>query len=319
MARFVAFRYPDEAAFFIEESDSQEVTFNFVSFDKKRISIQGFLQVYDEQLRKKKITHHVKNHITSKEEFIEQSNRFKTIMQTTDTYKIVLSRIQIEKATSCNLHDIFETLCAEYTKELVYLARIDDSVWCGATPEILANIYENTVETVALASTKSASENRNWTKKEILEHQYVEDFYHELAKKKHVEILKKSETTDIQTGELLHLKSYFYFQINPTSQSDFIEQLHPTPAVSGLPQKEAIQHIYSIERHNRNWYTGYLGLNMNHKSKYYVNLRCMELGINASHIYVGGGHTVDSNAEKEWHETNIKSNAMRKVLKQCEK
>lgn len=314
MACFVAFRYPDQSAYFLEDSDTEEVSFHFISFTKKRKAINGSLEEYHEQLIGKNIPGSINNHIAKKDEFLHQAQQLKDFFQNTNTYKVVLSRIQAEKATSIRLHDIFEALCSAYTKELVYVACIDDSVWCGATPEVLASISTDKIKTVALASTKLVKEEREWTAKEILEHRYVEDFYFQLAEKNQVEILSKSETQDVRTGELLHLKSSFCFSVQKDFQSHFIEQLHPTPAVCGLPQQDAFTQIKNIEKHHRNWYTGYLGLHTKQTSKYYVNLRCMQLGTNATYIYVGGGHTIDSDAEAEWQETVNKSFAMQRIL-----
>lgn len=317
MAYFVAFRYPGESAYFLESSDFGEDVFDFVSFDKKSISIKGVLQPYKDQLKEKYISNPIANHIATKKEFIAQSNKIKSIIQSSNTHKIVLSRIHQEEASKCNLHDIFESLSKKYTKELVYIVQLEDSIWCGATPEILAFASDEIIKTVALASTKLVSEQRDWIKKEVLEHRYIEDFYHQLAKDQDIPILSKSKTEDVQTGELLHLKSIFQFEVSPRIHSSFIDQLHPTPAVSGLPQKIAIQHITEIEQHDRTWYTGYLGVRTESTCQYYVNLRCMQLGTNASYIYVGGGHTIDSDAEAEWQETVNKSRAMQSILFQC--
>jgi isochorismate synthase len=40
----------------------------------------------------------------------------------------------------------------------------------------------------------------------------------------------------------------------------------------------------------------------------------MQLKESKSHIYVGGGVTKDSDAQKEWEETKAKANTMLKVL-----
>ena len=49
-------------------------------------------------------------------------------------------------------------------------------------------------------------------------------------------------------------------------------------------------------------------------SSLFVNLRCMEIKNNKALLYVGGGITKDSDAEKEWDETVSKSAVMKAIL-----
>jgi isochorismate synthase len=46
-----------------------------------------------------------------------------------------------------------------------------------------------------------------------------------------------------------------------------------------------------------------------------VNLRCAQIFQNQIKIYVGGGITAESNPEKEWEETELKSGTVGNALK----
>jgi isochorismate synthase len=78
--------------------------------------------------------------------------------------------------------------------------------------------------------------------------------------------------------------------------------------------------IINNEGYDRSFYAGFLGeLNFDFETKenttdLYVNLRCMQVKENLAHIYVGGGITIDSNAEIEWLETVNKSQTIKKIL-----
>ena len=111
---------------------------------------------------------------------------------------------------------------------------------------------------------------------------------------------------------------------------------NPTPAVCGLPKDAAKQFILNNENYNREFYTGFLGeLNMKTQQKarlgkrnienraytytkrstqLYVNLRCMQLKGNKAMVYVGGGITQSSIAEREWEETVSKSLVIKSIL-----
>ena len=73
--------------------------------------------------------------------------------------------------------------------------------------------------------------------------------------------------------------------------------------------------ILENEQYDREFYTGFLGeLNIKRQSNLYVNLRCMQVLGNEISVYVGGGITVDNIPEKEWKETEAKSEVMLKAL-----
>jgi isochorismate synthase len=117
---------------------------------------------------------------------------------------------------------------------------------------------------------------------------------------------------------------------------DLVTALHPTPAVCGLPLREAKHFILENENYDRMFYTGFLGeLNFKKKasrnrnrrnqensayrtvtntSDLYVNLRCMQLADHKATLYVGGGITANSEAGKEWLETQSKAQTMLRIL-----
>ncbi|MDA9992803.1 chorismate-binding protein [Flavobacteriaceae bacterium] len=45
-----------------------------------------------------------------------------------------------------------------------------------------------------------------------------------------------------------------------------------------------------------------------------MNLRCVEIEKNLAKIYVGGGITEESDPEKEWFETHLKTKTIGSIL-----
>jgi isochorismate synthase len=146
-----------------------------------------------------------------------------------------------------------------------------------------------------------------------------------------------SDVETVRAGNLLHLKSRIKCVINQNADlKSVINALHPTPAVCGFPKKEAKEFILKHENYQRGFYTGFLGelnikesktRNTNRRnvennayavvktnSNFYVNLRCAQIKDEKAIIYVGGGITKDSNAQKEWEETINKTKTIVKVL-----
>jgi isochorismate synthase len=86
-----------------------------------------------------------------------------------------------------------------------------------------------------------------------------------------------------------------------------LKLLHPTSAVCGMPLESAREFLRANEGYDRQFYTGYLGpVNVKGESHLFVNLRCMQLFSKKAILYAGAGVTIDSDAEKEWEETEMK-------------
>lgn len=258
----------------------------------------------------------------------------------TNLEKVVLSRketIHLEKANA--LH-IFQNLLASYPLAFVYLwYHPKVGLWLGATPETLLKIQGRQFSIMALAGTQNYSGTmaEEWQEKERLEQQFVTDFIlNEIQGR--VDNIKVSPVETVRAGNLLHLRTLIKGQVRPNAVAlkDLLYSLHPTPAVCGLPKAEAQAFILNHENYNRAFYTGFLGeLNFEAESKprtgrrnienraytipqrstqLYVNLRCMALEQNQAHVYVGGGITKTSNAEREWEETVSKSLVIKSIL-----
>ena len=96
-----------------------------------------------------------------------------------------------------------------------------------------------------------------------------------------------------------------------------VGQLHPTPAVCGLPKKRAMQIITEIEKRDRGYYAGFLGpLQASGAFDLFVNLRTMEVFDDALRLYVGGGITPLSDPETEWQETCQKADTLLNLIRQ---
>jgi len=96
---------------------------------------------------------------------------------------------------------------------------------------------------------------------------------------------------------------------------DFVAELHPTPAVCGLPKNLADDFIKENEKHDRKYYSGYLGpWKLNQEVNLFVNLRCMEITCDQFVLYAGGGITSKSIPEREWEETIQKAKTLLDVI-----
>lgn len=244
-----------------------------------------------------------KNLVNDSVEFIKSGN----------FEKLVVSR-KIDFSTEIDLFKTYQKLIETYKSAFRYLFfHPKIGIWIGATPEQLIKIESNQFETVALAGTQLHSEKIIWTSKEIQEQQFVTDYIVSNCKK----LVSAIEVTDpftVQAGKLAHIKTIIKGKIDKKLISELISELHPTPAVCGLPKESARQFILKNENYDRKFYSGYLGeYNVNETTNLFVNLRCMEIG-KVNSIYVGCGITKGSVAEKEFIETENKAKTMHNIL-----
>lgn len=252
-----------------------------------------------------------------------EKNHFEDIVQKAvssiqngDFEKVVLSRkIEIEK--KIDLIETFFRLINCYPtafRSLFYHPQI--GCWMGATPEQLIKVENNHFETVSLAGTHQKNSFEKWSAKEIHEQQIVTDYILDNLHKEVIS-LKVTEPFTVEAGSLVHLKTIITGEVYSIENSkNIIQNLHPTPAVCGFPKEKALQFINENENYNRKFYTGYLGLwNPEEAScNLFVNLRCLEVENNKVLIYVGCGITGESKPEKEFLETEHKSQIMKSIL-----
>ena len=121
----------------------------------------------------------------------------------------------------------------------------------------------------------------------------------------------------VRAANLVHLRSDFTFTLPDDGHiGNLLQVLHPTPAVCGLPKREAFRFIVSNEHSPRRYYSGFMGpLNLPTSGTHlYVSLRCMNIVGNRFYLYAGGGLLTSSTEHQEWQETEAKLQTMQQVL-----
>jgi isochorismate synthase len=260
----------------------------------------------------------ISNSNNEKSTFVSLVQKGVEFLKKTGVKKVVLSRKELIKTSHFNIEETFKNLLMNYRSAMVYVwFHPKIGLWFGATPETLLNVKGKAFTTMALAGTQlyDGSLEVDWQHKEKQEQQFVTDYIiNNLSNS--LAITGVSEPHTIRAGNLLHLRTKIKGILSrQISLYQLIGLLHPTPAVCGLPKKEAKEFILENENYDREFYTGYVGeLNIESQSNLYVNLRCMQVLSNEISIYIGSGITVDSIPEKEWEETKAKTSTLIDVL-----
>lgn len=210
---------------------------------------------------------------------------FSFYLKTKKIQKAVLSRIKLVPGNFENLlPDVFLKLCDLFPNAFIYIFRAGEHFWMGATPEPFANLKNNEFQTSSVAGTKENSEENlwieNWGFKEKQEQDFVSDFIEGVLQKSHWENIVQHGPYVEKAGNLLHLRTDFTSRANVINGNvgELLNNLHPTPAVCGSPAREALEIIRLTEKHDREYYSGFLGpVGMENPMQLFVNLRCMRI------------------------------------------
>ena len=239
--------------------------------------------------------------------------------------KIVLARCADEQTPAAiDPMQLFYHACQLYPRMFIALVSTPQSgIWLTATPEILLEGSGREWRTIALAGTmklvgdqlSGEGENVTWTTKNIEEQRIVATYIAECLEQFTGNFREEGPRT-VRAADLVHLRSDFTFTLPTNGRiGDLLQSLHPTPAVCGLPKRDAFQFIVSNEHTPRRYYSGFMGpLDIQESTNLYVSLRCMNIEGNRYHLFAGGGLLKDSTEEQEWQETEAKLETMRRLL-----
>ncbi|WET51185.1 chorismate-binding protein [Chryseobacterium indologenes] len=250
----------------------------------------------------------------AKEEYCNTLQKVIEVIRENDLPKLVYSRRKIyTDFKRIDYKTSFENLCQSYPNAFRYLFNDGKNAWMGAFSEVLGKFNKTTheFETMALAGTLPISE--EWTEKEIEEQKPVTTYIQNILKN-YSDSIQQSETYDHVSGNIKHLRTDFKTTIQPSDLDNLIKDLHPTPAVCGIPKDFCNDKIRKYEKFPREFYAGYIRVEIEESILYFVNLRCARLYKDSVHVFAGGGITAQSNPEKEWMETELKSEAILKNL-----
>ncbi|NJM16497.1 MAG: hypothetical protein HC896_14955 [Bacteroidales bacterium] len=206
--------------------------------------------------------------------------------------KAVLTRIYNEALPAgFNAAELFLNLCKAYKHSFISLVfTATTGCWVSATPEMLIRSDADGVTLISLAGTRFANSDVNnvhWSQKELTEQQIVTDYITQVLEHNHFNNYHTSGPETVKAGRLYHLKTTISvpnLSLNGKT-SKFIKELHPTPAVWGQPKDAVKDIIQQTEKHNREYYSGFLGpVNIHNKIDLYVNIRTLKVTNNRLNI-----------------------------------
>jgi isochorismate synthase len=283
------------------------------------------------------LTNNSTNKQTTKKEFMDLVEKGISEIESGIFQKVVLSRTkQIVLPADFDVISIFDKLCETYNSAFISAVSIPHLgvVWMGASPETLVSQDSAGIfRTMALAGTQSAYDSDGnlikpsdalWRQKEIEEQSFVTRYIINCLKKIRVREFEEEGPKTVIAGNLMHLRTDIIIDTVAINFSQLatvmLDLLHPTSAVCGMPKVPATEFILKNEGYDRDFFSGFLGpVNIQSSEgqiecHIFVNLRTMKIEKNIATLYAGCGITADSNAEKEWNETEMKTQTLGRVI-----
>jgi isochorismate synthase EntC len=186
----------------------------------------------------------------------------------------------------------------------------------GATPEILFQMQDKQVKTMALAGTHPRADDQALLKdpKELKEHQIViKDIKERLEKLGWVKI---HDTHVAEYGILSHLRTWIEAETSGVSVGDLVKRLHPTAALGVFPRNYGLAWMQNLPyQEQRGIFGAPFVFSLSHsESIALVAIRCLQWSENGSQIGTGCGLVESSDLQKEWRELALKRESVMKVL-----
>jgi len=197
-----------------------------------------------------------------------------------------------------------------------------DTIFLGASPELLYHRRGRAVESEALAGTrprgvtagaipngedKRLEQELLHSDKDLREHRFVADSLEASLRTVCRDMTVENRVSVRKLARLQHLVSAFSGTLlADVSDLDILKALHPTPAVGGYPEDAALREITRLESFDRGWYAGPIGWVGGDEAEFAVAIRSGLVSRNRLVLFSGAGIVEGSTADNEWHEIDTK-------------
>lgn len=241
--------------------------------------------------------------------------------------KVVLSRIaEVTFKQAVNLDSALDYLATHYQDTYRFLFEPRPAhAFYGATPELLVQTQGTQLTTMALAGSigrgKTPAEDQQLgqtlldSEKDRYEHQLVIDRIQDRLTPITSE-LNIAETGIMTLSNIQHIHT----PITGTLKSEdgvlsVLRDLHPTPALGGVPQADALKFMAEIETVPRGWYGAPIGwIDYKLDGQFSVAIRSAVMQDRRVWMYAGAGIVEASQPLTEWQETALKFRPMLNAL-----
>lgn len=249
------------------------------------------------------------HHFPTQSQWIDLVQEALAAIEKKQLEKVVLARkVAISSDAPIDPFSMIRSLLR--TKQTVFLIQpTADLAFLGATPETLYRRIKRKIACDALAGTRpiqdqeeleqSAKDLHEWT---IVQNQIIATLS-PLCK----QIPTVTNRSIRTTMHCCHLYSQICGELKEGITDDLLlDILHPTPAVGGHPQDQALSFIKNHEMFDRGLYAAPIGWIDEENAEFAVGIRSCLIQGPKIFLYSGAGIVAGSDPRKEWEELNHK-------------
>ncbi len=232
--------------------------------------------------------------------------------------KIVAARAALlQFAAPPSPTEVLRRLAAAHPGCVRFAVRRHGAVFLGATPERLISVHGLHVTSEALAGSHATDAAALLASgKERVEHDLVVEAIAATLAPHCTDLHIAANPVAHALRHVVHLRTPIAGHLRrPTPVLDLVSELHPTPAVGGVPTLSAVPWISATEPVPRGWYAGPIGwIDAAGDGELAVALRSGLLRGASAWLWAGAGIVRDSDPEAELAETHLKLGALLDAL-----
>ena len=241
--------------------------------------------------------------------------------------KVVIAReLRLLFDNAVAAEKVLEQLFNQQHDSFIFAFESNGDCFIGASPERLVKKQGRDVFSTCLAGSiprgKTEEEDNLLgeqllnDQKNLIEHGFVVEMIKEALEESCNELILPSKPQLMKIRDIQHLYTPVIGKCNQdTSLLLLVERLHPTPALGGLPKKEAVEKIRQVEELDRGFYAAPLGwVDYNQNGEFAVSIRSGLIQGKEASLFAGCGVVADSNSESEYLETGLKFRPMLRAL-----
>ncbi len=192
----------------------------------------------------------------------------------------------------------------------------------GASPEVLVAFDGRALKTEAVAGTRPRRGNDSEeiaalmdSEKDAREHEYVVHAIQRALRDGHAQVVSPLQRHVRTLRHVHHLTTPILASAPGTHVLDWVDALHPTPAVCGVPSKDALAFLLEQEGFERGWFAAPIGwFDAEGRGQFAVALRSALVDPSGAELFAGAGLVRGSEVEHELAETEVKLASMRRTL-----
>lgn len=273
-------------------------------------------------------TGYIQEDVTNMDGFKASVRSALSSIQEGNLHKIVLAHaVDVTSPVPFDLFQSLHALRLQHPNCYVFSTSNGRQSFIGASPECLLSLHNQQLATDALAGSAprgiTAIEDAYFaysllsSAKEMREHRAVTDFIVQCLSRLGIEPQLPPLPYLLQLANIQHLQTPIRATVPAHLHLfDLVAQLHPTPAVAGVPRDLAQAQIQRYETFERSLYAAPLGwVDHQGNGEFAVGIRSALIDGSHARLYAGAGVVAGSDPEKELAEVILKFQTLLEALR----